>query len=170
MRSVQGVNPQTIFFFVGGHQAQASGVGCAGFVLPPAAPYLGWGGTGEGKSPFPSFSVVLAASCQTIDRAPPPQGPILGSHVSFPHCCLWLHHPSLLPGPGAAQCESLAVWDRSGDFLDDSSIFQGLSSPRTVRDGELGEVSSGSFFFFFFFFYNRGLQQLSCPLPLCQAF
>lgn len=43
------------------------------------------------------------------------------------------------------------MWDRSGDFLDDSSIFQGLSSPRTVRDGELGEVSSGSFFFFFFY-------------------
>lgn len=67
-----GRKPTNHFFFVGGHQAQASGVGCSGFVLPPAAPYLGWGGTGEGKSPFPSFSVVLAASCQTIDRALPP--------------------------------------------------------------------------------------------------
>lgn len=38
----------------------------------------------------------------------------------------------------------LAVWDRFGDFLDDSSVLRGLSSSRTIRDGELGEVSIGS--------------------------
>lgn len=71
VRSVQDVNPQTIFFFCGWPPGTGQWGGVYWFCVTTCCSISG-GGTGEGKSPFPSFSVVLAASCQTIDPAPPP--------------------------------------------------------------------------------------------------
>lgn len=156
MRSVQGVNPQTFFFFFFLWVAtRRRPVGCAGFVLPPAAPYLGLGGHWERKASSPLLLCgpgSLLPDHRSCCPLPPKSYDLMTLPRSLPEtsCQLftllpWLHQSQPLTRARSRSAVShLAVWDRFGDFLDDSSVLRGLSSSRTIRDGELGEVSIGS--------------------------